>query len=292
MLKTRSFPLFIGLIAVALVLIFLGPQWADRFGQSYDPAPSPEPAIGKLEVKDGRADYRPFRHDRFSSVTGKSDLHHLSSLQVQSRGLVVLELSGYVLQFSGPGLAIFERWTATDEKSPILIHLVSGSLNEVAAGEPGKLYVLHNGEMTDPKGAALKKGRTLRISAVSVGEPSAQPPSPTISEAGTAVATPSADTEPLPPALTNEYLDGEIAKEAEQFQRCQSNAVRDHGAVKGQILIGLTINPDGKVAEAQVLSSTFQDERLYSCLLQVFRRVQFRPFNGPPIVRSYPLTFE
>lgn len=287
MFKKRSFPLFIGLIVAGAVLIFLAPRWADRFGAPYDENPAVEKMIGKIEVKEGRADYRPYRFKEFSTLSGTSDLHHLGTLQVQTRGQVNLEVGGYVVQLTGPALAVFERWTPSDDKSPILIHLISGSLNELTAGEPGKLYVLHNGEMTDAKGAAAKKSRALRISAVSVGEPPAQPVT-----AEPATPPSPADSEPLPAALSNEYLDGEIVKEAEQFQRCQSNAVREHGMVKGHILVGLTINPDGKVAEAQILSSTFQDERLFNCLLQVFRRVQFRSFNGPPIVRSYPLTFE
>ncbi len=294
MAKSRSLLIIIALIAAGALLLFFGPKLAHHWGKNFDQAPPVEPSIGKVKVEDGKASRRAFRTRIFEPLTGESEIRHLDTVQIQNRGLAVFSLQKFSLRLSGPALAVIERWTPSDANGPVLIHLISGQLDQLSAGTAGKLYVLRGGEMTDPKGASLQRTRALRVSAVSLGEPPSQPVMAVPSEptTGSLVVAPPEESDPGSTSLTNDYLDGQIAKEADQFQRCQSNSLRDQGEVRGQILMGLTINTEGKVAETQILNSTFQDDKLHNCLVQVFKRIQFKPFKGSPIVRSYPLNFE
>ena len=158
-----------------------------------------------------------------------------------------------------------------------------------AEGPPGQLYVIKNGILKDAKGAFLDQNRIISLPIVR-GNTSIKTTRSPSSRIPIASQT---DQMPLSKGtLSNEYLDQRISQEQESFQRCHSNAIRNQIDVKGEYLVGITISPEGKVTEAQILSSTLENPSLQSCVLQVFRRITFNRFEGANIVRSFPLRFE
>lgn len=294
MVNFRAFTFLVASFVVAILLIAFGPEWADHFGRGHDVAPSVQVEVGQIQTAEGSSSRRHYGQDKFRDFKTPVAIRNLDTLQIQSRAKVQLTLNGYKLALAGPALMVFELWNSANPTGPIVLHLISGQMNVLTEGEAGKLYVVRKGELQDPKGASVVRERSLLVTPLSIGEPPSAPvlPTPTLSANKAATNPISADQEEDSALLSNEYLDSEIAKQQEQFQRCQNNALREQGEVKGQILVGLTISPDGKVDNARILASTLQDDKLHSCLLQVFQRIKFKTFTGAPIVRSYPLNFE
>ena len=295
MINLKSFLFLVASFIVAIFLIVYGPKWADRFGRNYDTAPKAQPSIGQISLMDGIATRRSYGHSRFLDFTTPADLQNLDTVQIQSRGKIELTLNNYKLLINGPGLLVLELWNNSDPSGPIVLHMISGQMHVLSEGLPGKLFVVRDGELTDAKGASVVRERSLLVTPLNIGEPPSAPilPTPTLSAANKAMATSnSADEDEDSKLLTNEYLDTQIAGQKDQFQRCQNNALREQGEVKGQILVGLTISPEGKISNARVLASTIDDDKLHTCVLQIFQRLKFKSFNGAPIVRSYPLNFE
>lgn len=281
-------------LVVGVVLIIMGPRWAPKS----QPAPEPETAtVGQATAVEGKVSRVPWNHKEAHPVTNDSNLNHLDRLYIESRSQIDLTVMGYKIRLLGPAEMILERWSPSDSNSAVAIHVVSGNLEMLTEGERGKVYVLKDELMTDPKGASLQKQRGLIISPLSLAASGALTV-PVIDEAGTGTSVGTValagdnDTEPLPDSLSNAYLDGEIAKEQDQFQRCQANSLRDGGEVKGQVVIGMTITPQGKVQDVHIMTSTLMDDKLHGCVLGIFSRLKFRPFKGASIVRSYPLSFE
>lgn len=308
MANLKSFLYVVCSFVVAIFLIAYGPKWAERFGRSYDPVSAPLPAIGQYSELDGNASRRGYSDVKFLELAAPFPLQNLDTVQVQARSKLQITLNGFKLLVQGPAQLVFELWTSTNAKGPAVIHLSSGQLSVITEGEAGKLYVVRDGELTDPSGASVIRERSLLVTPLNIGEPPSAPiiPTPTLSSGWDArnqtrnkivqekiSPTEEGQTEEdNTTAVTNEYLDAEIAKQQEQFQRCQNNALREQGEVKGQILVGMTISPEGKIDNARILTSTIQDDKLHTCVLQIFQRLKFKAFNGAPIVRSYPLNFE
>lgn len=97
----------------------------------------------------------------------------------------------------------------------------------------------------------------------------------------------SLDSEP-----DNAFLDALIADQAEKFQNCQVNRIRELGTVKGQVIVGLEIHPEGLIKNAKILDTDIEDTELMNCLLSVFQRIKMPKYKGEVIYRSYPLLFE
>lgn len=286
MTTTRTLALFVGLLAVGTFVFFISPYWTEKLGHQFDSKPDPLPTVGSLEPVTGSVERRHYGEVEFQPLNESGSLFHLDGLKLSEASSAHMLLADYILALSGPALVVLERWMSGDEQSPLVLRLLSGELSVVKEGTPGKVYVIRGDEMTDPKGAVVKPLTTLKISSAVGKKEGLAPPPPT----PIALAPPT-DSEPSG-TLSNDYLDARIAQEQDQFQRCQSNALRDQAEIRGQVLVGLTIVSDGKVADTQIISSTLQDSKLHNCLLQIFKRVTFKPFLGPTIVRSYPISFE
>jgi hypothetical protein len=289
--KQPSFLILVASVISAVVLIYFAPRWTEPIARQFDTVPTVQPTVGSLVTGETQTWLRHYGDKQPDEVRGDVELRHLDSLQLPETGAVEISLAGYKLSLTGPAHVVVERWIPNQADGPVLIHQLSGTMNVVSEGQPGRVYVLRGGEMTDPKGASVERPRVLHVSPVAVGEP---PQSAPAAETGPAplpnLVAPAGESDP--DSLSNDYLDSQIAKHADQFQRCQSNALREKGEVKGDVLVGLTISPEGRMIEARVLSSTIQNDRLHGCIIQVFGRVKVKPFHGAPIVRSYPLSFE
>lgn len=266
----------------------------------------PALVLGHLQKVEGKVSWRDLGQSQFSEVSAQADLMNLGSLQVQTRGRAELTFnSGYEIALPERSLVVFELHDPSDSKSPVYLHVLSGRPELLKEGKPGSLYILIDNQLLDPKGVGTLTAREMVISPLLVEGATAAATenlTPTLS-ATAATATPSLaasgaptatanDTDPNTGTLSNDYIDEVIAQQAEQFQRCQANALRLHGEAKGKMLIGLTISPQGKIEEARVLTTNIQDEAMHKCVVQVFDRVKMKPFVGAPIVRSYPLNFE
>lgn len=222
-------------------------------------------------------------------------LYNLDQIIVEEEGLVHIELNkGYHLQVSGPSRLIFELWDGTDsDDSPLYLHVLQGHPEVTRKGPRGSVLILSKGQLFYPEAQQpLQTTRQLLISQnpLSLSTPPLAP-SPSISQEEPQIEPPP-PTQPSSHTLSNTYIDETIAGQRKAFQKCQTNALRETGTAEGTLLIGLTISPRGDLEDIRLLHSTVDSEILHRCVLGVFERIKFRSFNGPPIVRMYPLRFE
>lgn len=294
MAKFVTFLLVGAATAIAVSFFIFSPRWSEELGKKFDTEPAAQPEVGQILLEDGKGSLRSYGHTEFSEFSGSQTLHHLDTLQVQTRGRAKLTLpTQQEVRILGPALVVFEKWFKNNQTSPLVLHLILGQLESVKEGTPGQLYILKNGNLTDIKGASGEKAMGMVISPLWLGEPPPADPGAEVggANAGAISIATRRDQEPNE-ALSNEYLDQRIAQERELLQRCQSNALKEQSNIKGQLLVGLTISPDGKVTETQVLATDMQNEKLKSCVLDVMGNIRFKAFVGTPIVRSYPIQFE
>lgn len=87
-----------------------------------------------------------------------------------------------------------------------------------------------------------------------------------------------------------------IEAQDDEFQKCYASALKQKHPTDpvpmGRIEMGLTVNPAGKVTEANVIKSEVQSLKLEKCVQETLRRIQF-PKNdeGRIIQTTYPFDF-
>lgn len=200
-------------------------------------------------------------------------------------------LDGFLLEFKPKSLLVIEQWDPEENQGPIYINLLAGDYKVLKKGQPGSLFIVQKGQVFDPlrKPKSHPRALALNIQQPLETEVSSKPSLPTETDASIAHVLPKT---PLIQTLSNEYIDETIAKNRDQFVKCQQYAIRENKQAKGQLLIGIAIEPLGKMKETRVLASDIDNPELHKCIQAVMNRTQFRPFHGPEIVRSYPLVFE
>lgn len=261
---------------------------------------APLSEIARIIQTDGNVDLSRFHTSNASLLpTGKNldiPIHHLDTIRVHARSSAVLSfLDGYELLIKPHSQIVLEYWNPDDIKQPVSMNLIKGDYKVLKKGRRGSVFIVSDGQLFSPELKPKTKVRTLALhissktlqhsAKISVkNKPQTAPqgsrPVPSASEAHS-IKT-----------LTNEYIDQVIASHREQFVKCQTHAVREKKPAIGNILMGLSIDPRGRMSDIQVLNSNIENEELHKCLTSVFQRTKFKPFDGPEIVRSYPLIFE
>jgi len=287
-----ALPVFIVALVLGGILIAKSIPIAHWWANQKVDAPGKQMELGKISSFDGRVLIRNFKQTEFNELSSPTSVLHLDTLQIQSRSRMELEFpSNFKVAISGPALLVLEAWQSTSPQSPVLLHVLSGELEILTEGTKGQLYVMKDNQMLDPVAAAKTGTRGLILSSLNLvdsnSEPTAPeaPPQPKANEVHP-------DSVSVENTLSNEYIDANIAERQEDFQRCQTHAVRENAESRGQILIGITIAPTGKMDEVRILSSDINNETFKNCVVEVFQRIHFKAFSGPVIVRSYPLKFE
>ncbi|MDJ0776609.1 MAG: AgmX/PglI C-terminal domain-containing protein [Gammaproteobacteria bacterium] len=70
-----------------------------------------------------------------------------------------------------------------------------------------------------------------------------------------------------------------------------NRALRKNPALQGKVVVEITINPDGSVKSAKILSSELGDEKLERKLLLKIKRFKFAKANVNEITVTYPIDF-
>lgn len=252
--------------------------------------------LAQLTQAEGRVEISRYHTSHSSPLPqGKKleiSLYNLDTIQTRLASKTRVHfLDGYELEFSPKSLFIVEQWNPEENTGPIYMNVLAGDYKVIKKGRPGSLYIVRNGQIFDPSRKPKKNRRTLSLviraqvehQALNTEKPT---PSPSPAE------KPAPQQTALIQTLTNEYIDETIAKNRDQFVKCQQYAVRENKASKGQILVGISIEPIGKMKDVRVLASDIDNPELHDCVSKVLNRTNFRSFTGSEIVRSYPLIFE
>ena len=92
----------------------------------------------------------------------------------------------------------------------------------------------------------------------------------------------------LSKSLVGEYL----SRHWNQFKWCYSRELDKDPNLYGKVTVTFTISNEGRVGEAQVLSSSMNDMNVESCVLRTIRRIRFpRPDGGGEVIVTYPFLF-
>lgn len=92
----------------------------------------------------------------------------------------------------------------------------------------------------------------------------------------------------LSKSLVGDYL----SRHWNQFKWCYSRELDKDPNLYGKVTVTFTISNEGRVGEAQVLSSSMNDMNVESCVLRTIRRIRFpRPDGGGEVIVTYPFLF-
>jgi len=86
--------------------------------------------------------------------------------------------------------------------------------------------------------------------------------------------------------LPDAYLNQVIQRKTERIQNCAEK----QGTLSKDFLVELTIFPNGKI-KTRLINSDSQDKEVLKCALSILNRIQFKKFNGPPIIKGYHFQF-
>ena len=198
---------------------------------------------------------------------------------------------------------------ATDPDSSAVVTFKSGLKVEL---EPNSLIVVHNYgggadslELTFLKGGMKVlnapptmilpplKVKKVEISALPVPTPSPEAPQKVAldEKALAPTATPRPKKE-IRETLPESYIVLVIKNQQNLLNRCYYQHLRLNPQAKGRIDANLTINPDGNVNRVLIIRSSIPDPSLQQCVVTVLSRARFRPYNGDPIIFTYPINLD
>lgn len=92
--------------------------------------------------------------------------------------------------------------------------------------------------------------------------------------------------------LTPEFIQDTLRTQRSSFFKCYTQLLQRTPGVVGQASLSFTIMPTGKVANAEITSSSINDPNFKKCLVEAVSRVEFRAFPGDPIATVFPMKFE
>ncbi len=75
------------------------------------------------------------------------------------------------------------------------------------------------------------------------------------------------------------------------IRKCYSRQLAWHPALKGKVVMGFVIEPDGTVQVARVKKNpTLQNKKVHACMIERFQEMEF-PKPGGIVIVSYPFLF-
>lgn len=288
-------------LVVGLLVFSFTPDMSDFAARYFlrSNAGSSTPEVAKFTQVEGKVWRRQHGAENPTRLRKTGTLFHHDLLTVELHSHLDLRFpSGDEIRLEEKTKAVVEYWNPADSNSPIYLTVLMGDFSLLKAGQRGKLFVVMDKQLFSPGFRPEAKAFVLRLRSSELGlvgqDQTGAAPEGTTPDDGEedGKLAPSEKTAGLAATLTNQYIEEVISGQKRDFQRCQANAIREIGQVKGQVLVGFTIQPRGKIEDSKILQTTIDNKQLMDCLLTVFKNSRFQEFTGAPIVRSYPLSFE
>ena len=106
-----------------------------------------------------------------------------------------------------------------------------------------------------------------------------------------------AANEPEKATPQKDIVDGRGIKENLDGQkgflnRCYAKFLAANPEGKGKVVVGFILEPNGKPTQIKILTSSFTDRDIESCVVSVIERTPFKRFDGDAIYVTYPVDFE
>lgn len=78
-----------------------------------------------------------------------------------------------------------------------------------------------------------------------------------------------------------------------KLRRCYAKQLSRKPGLTGRMRVGFVVDPSGRVRNARLVRSSFDNSSLHRCVLDVFRTINFsRPSSGRSIRMTYPIEFK
>jgi TonB family protein len=74
--------------------------------------------------------------------------------------------------------------------------------------------------------------------------------------------------------------------------RCYTSLIQKEKTAHGRVDVHFSVSNQGKLKDPTIVSSDIKDPKFEKCLLQIIKRTDFQPFEGPSVSTLLPLRFE
>ncbi len=229
--------------------------------------------LAKVERQTGQTFVLHSGYTQKEIVQKKADLSHLDSVETMETGEALI---GFESAFR---VRLFNNTFVTLEKIEdqrgyhVVLILKRGEIKIENFGRDGELFIAKNGERIS---AVDYNGSNLSQSTLE--------PVPT----NLAANIPTNSTQ----GLTEEEINRVITNHRTSFFKCYTQLLQKEPTSKGDVALSFTIENNGKLSVADINATQLKNSDFKKCLLEVLRRVEFRPFQGPAVSALFPLKFE
>lgn len=201
-------------------------------------------------------------------VQQKMPLFSLDSVETNETGeaLITFENSFRVRVLTN-ALVTLEKLSDAQNSSAVLLIVKRGEIKVESLGREGDLIISKNGE---------------HISALEYNNSTlSQTPAVNISENHNSSQ-----------GLTDADVTATINNHRSSFYKCYTQLLQKDPTAKGQSSVHFTIENSGKMTNVEVSASDINDVDFKKCLVEVLKRIEFPPFQGPVVSTTFPLRFE
>jgi len=181
-----------------------------------------------------------------------------------------------------PRLGADARYVAANEASQPPSASVGRAV--LTANSPGSSGGINAASLNRSVGGGTGSGGSGGIPGVPLGR------------ATSSIASIAADDRPKPKSesagsRTDEEIQIVFDRYKASFYRLYNRALRNDPALKGQIVLRLTIEPDGSVSMCKVQSSDMKAPDLADQVINITRTINFGAKGGPAVTIVYPIDF-
>lgn len=256
----------VGLFSVALSLFIAS--------QTEKQKPGARP-LARLELNLGKVFVLRKNMTQKEKLGRKASLFALDSVETSVDGDATMEFdSAYRIRIPENSLI-----TIDEETERIVLIIKRGDLQVENFGREGSVYISKDGVRWTATDYEMNYKK--------------QAPEETLPELAPAeTAAPAVPVANMAEGLTSEQIQDTLKTHRSNFFKCYTQLLQKTPGVVGQASISFTIERTGKVAQAEIASSSITDAGFKKCLLEATKRVEFKSFGGDPITTVFPLRFE
>ncbi len=301
-------PLLLLVLAAVIWFVFVSEPFSKWLAKVTNRATYNGHVVGRLVRSEGSSRILHLGDIRLAPTPMEKPIELRDGTQIQtsvdSKAIFVLN-SQDEFELGPSGLVQIQLWNSRDPSSPAYITNSLGQLKLQKAGAKGKAYVIRDGRLylpgqavvTPPMALTVLRSAPLDLALADQSSASTDDGESDSLNAADSSAEDEESAAPLatgldPETLSNEYIDEVISRRQSLLQRCWLSRIKDAPTLKGNIILQFEISRRGKVRDIRVIDATLDDDTLTKCVISVFSRIAFRPYKGPEISLSYPITFE
>jgi hypothetical protein len=288
----------IGCLFVFLAFVF--------FNRNLDRRKTSAKTIGSVTGLVGEADFRFPGALTNEKLTPGSLLKSGESIAVHEASQVNLRLLSGASVLLQPGARIVFEIDSTQVEGAVLATLIYGDADVTAKGNSGGFRLMKEGRDITATGSHSSMGTPLilnggaRVFPVSNGAarevviaPTAPVETPTpIQQSPTRMGDENGD-HVSKDSLSNDEIRRAMGNEAGFYRRCYLtylNRVSKTGETGSTVTVGFVISNSGKVRDAKIVRTDFNDSVLNGCVLETVGRTPFRGFKGSDIpILEFPI---